>query len=340
MNETRNRLDFYNQDREANPLRQSVVDGLQAMLDENNILVQTFCTARDRLNEGAIQQAHIRLLARRAGVGREYELPTSDEIAALIVEEAGEEMFGHDIIVQHRTLEMEQISMYHPSLMPLQYPILFPYGEDGWHPELFYYDGQFMEGDDDNGIGQRNMSQCDYYSYVLQTRLEQSNSFMLAGKLLQQYMVNAYALVEAERLAWIRNNQATLRAHYFQGLLDSFMRGDTDLELSGKHVILAASHTGSPRYKYENFQDAMAICRSLGYPDLFITFTCNANWPEIQLMSDLLALRGIKDPNRADAIARVYKMKLNQLMYEIKDRHIFGKTCARRFYLFLHAIHH
>ncbi|CAI0480508.1 unnamed protein product [Linum tenue] len=32
------------------------------MLDENNILVQTFRTTRDRLNEGAIQQAHIRLL--------------------------------------------------------------------------------------------------------------------------------------------------------------------------------------------------------------------------------------------------------------------------------------
>ncbi|CAI0480567.1 unnamed protein product, partial [Linum tenue] len=62
MNETRNRLDFYNQDREANPLRESVVEGLQAMLDENNILVQTFRTTRDRLNEGAIQQAHIRLL--------------------------------------------------------------------------------------------------------------------------------------------------------------------------------------------------------------------------------------------------------------------------------------
>jgi hypothetical protein len=26
----------------------------------------------------------------------------------------------------------------------------------------------------------------------------------------------------------------------------------------------------------------MAICRAYGNPDLFITFTCNVNWPEIR----------------------------------------------------------
>jgi hypothetical protein len=31
-----------------------------------------------------------------------------------------------------------------------------------------------------------------------------------------------------------------------------------------------------------NYQDAMVICRAYGNPDLFITFTCNVNWLEIQ----------------------------------------------------------
>ncbi|CAN1247128.1 ATP-dependent DNA helicase PIF1 [Linum grandiflorum] len=34
----------------------------------------------------------------------------------------------------------------------------------------------------------------------------------------------------------------------------------------------------------------MAICRFIGYPDLFITFTCNAYWPEIQLAHILVFL--------------------------------------------------
>jgi hypothetical protein len=29
------------------------------------------------------------------------------------------------------------------------------------------------------------------------------------------------------------------------------------------------------------YQDAMAIVRSKGIPDVFLTFTCNPNWQEI-----------------------------------------------------------
>ncbi|CAN1801724.1 hypothetical protein LINPERHAP1_LOCUS23089 [Linum perenne] len=84
----------------------------------------------------------------------------------------------------------------------------------------------------------------------------------------------------------------------------------------------------SPRYKYENFQDAMAICRWGGYPDLFLTFTCNSQWPEIQLMIDLVTCSGRRDTNRADIIARVFKLKLNQLLEEITVKKIFGRTIA------------
>ena len=31
----------------------------------------------------------------------------------------------------------------------------------------------------------------------------------------------------------------------------------------------------------ENFQDAVAISRVHGAPDIFSTFTCNPKWPEI-----------------------------------------------------------
>ena len=32
----------------------------------------------------------------------------------------------------------------------------------------------------------------------------------------------------------------------------------------------------------QNYQDAMAILRMKGKPDLFITMTCNPNWREIK----------------------------------------------------------
>ena len=69
----------------------------------------------------------------------------------------------------------------------------------------------------------------------------------------------------------------------YSGLKDAILRGDTNPITVGKRIILPSSFTGSPRYMVQNYQDAMAICRSAGYPDLFITFTCNPKWPEIAL---------------------------------------------------------
>ncbi|CAL1354993.1 unnamed protein product [Linum trigynum] len=317
--ELQNRLQLFPADDHSNPLRPEIVQGLQDMLDNNNVLVQTFRMARQRMNEAGVQEVKIKLFANHAHDGREYDLPTGNDVATLIVDETGQDTFQPDIIVQYKCSKLERINFHHPSLMALQYPLLFPYGEDGWHPGIPCID------DEENLWNDNTLSQCDYYAYRLQTRFDQSNALLLTGKLFQQYVVNAYALVEAERLEWIRNNQSKLRAHYVSGLLNAFLRGDSDLDLTGKHVILAASHTGSPRYKYENFQDAMAICRWLGYPDLFITFTCNANWPEIQFMVDLINSDGRKDINRSDIIARVFKLKLHQLMSEIKDKKFFGQ---------------
>ncbi|GKD56363.1 hypothetical protein Tco_1289750, partial [Tanacetum coccineum] len=56
---------------------------------------------------------------------------------------------------------------------------------------------------------------------------------------------------------------------------------------------------------------------------LFITFTCNPNWPEI---SRFVAERNLKSKDRPDVITRVFKMKLDSLMKDFKERHIFGRV--------------
>ena len=50
----------------------------------------------------------------------------------------------------------------------------------------------------------------------------------------------------------------------------------------GRHVILPATFEGSPRSMHQHYLDAMAIVLNVSKPDLFITFTCNSQWPEIQ----------------------------------------------------------
>ncbi|XP_075663385.1 uncharacterized protein LOC142632959 [Castanea sativa] len=104
------------------------------------------------------------------------------------------------------------------------------------------------------------------------------------------------------------------------------MRGDTTLASSGKRFVLPSSFTRSPRYMIENYQDAMAICRWTGYLDLFITFTCNTRWPEIDLFLSRKPRQKVED--RPDVIARVFKIKLDKLLNDLKHGQHFGKVIA------------
>ncbi|CAN1327045.1 ATP-dependent DNA helicase pif1 [Linum perenne] len=322
-NEVKNRIEAVSNSKDKDSLRSSLVSDLKEMLDAHNILVKTFRYAKERLMDDNMQELKIKLFAQRKTDGREYDLPTGDELAALIVNDSGQATYEQDIIAEHQNSRLERISVYHPSLMALQYPLLFPYGEDGWRSDI-----EVCSRTTDDDSDGKMLTQCDFYAYRLQTRLGEGHTLLLSGKVFQQYVVNAYALIEAERLEWIRDNQRKLRVNYYNGLMDAFLQGDTNVHLTGKHIILSSTHTSSPRYKFENFQDAMAICRWGGYPDLFLTFTCNSQWPEIQLMVDLVTSTGRKDPNRADIIARVFKLKLNKLLEEITVKKIFGRTTA------------
>ncbi|GBM93943.1 hypothetical protein AVEN_273616-1 [Araneus ventricosus] len=61
---------------------------------------------------------------------------------------------------------------------------------------------------------------------------------------------------------------------------------------------VAAIFVGSPRHMQQNNQDAMAMVRKFGKPDLFLTFTCNPSWSEI-----LNSMEGVQRPeDRPDII--------------------------------------
>ncbi|CAN1781982.1 ATP-dependent DNA helicase PIF1 [Linum perenne] len=70
----------------------------------------------------------------------------------------------------------------------------------------------------------------------------------------------------------------------------------------------------------------MAICHYFGNPDLFITFTSNAQWPEItNAFKNIVGSHGEDKPA---IVARVFRMKLQHLKDDINDHHIFGRTVA------------
>ncbi|KAH0778727.1 hypothetical protein KY290_005154 [Solanum tuberosum] len=127
------------------------------------------------------------------------------------------------------------------------------------------------------------------------------------------------------RMNVIRLNQRNLRTHLYKGLQEAVLHGDTEPSSQGQRIILSSTFTGGTRYMLQNYQDAMAICKWAGYPDLFITFTCNPKWPEIKRF---VHSRGLHPEDRPDIITRVFKIKLDHLIKDLRDNKVFGEVKA------------
>ncbi|KAJ6876879.1 hypothetical protein NC651_029788 [Populus alba x Populus x berolinensis] len=157
-----------------------------------------------------------------------------------------------------------------------------------------------------------------------------SGTLQRISKLHPKFMSLHYPLLfpygeDEERLDFIRANQENLRSEHYKGIHDVVTKGDIDGSTTGK-IILPSSLIGSSRYMVNNYQDAMAICRCYGNPDLFITFTCNVNWLEIH--REIKKTRSYQPEDKPDIIARVFHTKLIDMMSFIKSEKPFGRTIA------------
>nr|AAG13610.1 hypothetical protein [Oryza sativa Japonica Group] len=275
-NETANRINIFDRENSNDEPDPSIVTRLGAMLDQHNDLVKSFRYARDRLNEHGNEQIALRLLGCNAKDEVQYNLPTSGEIAGIIVGDSSNDAYTYDVVVQSSDNRLRQVSALHPSYMALQYPLFFPYGERGFHLGIKYTDFPSIAG-----TSRRYVTMLEYYRYRFHYRLNKPNPYTCCGRLSDSICVDAYSTVEGSRLKFIHDHQPELRSECVQGIADAIDHGLESGDSVGKKYVLPSSFTGGRRYMVQNYQDAMAVCRVFGSPDLFVTFTCNSKWQEI-----------------------------------------------------------
>ena len=263
----------------------------------------------------------LRLIGTRQRDRREYNLPTADEVAGLIVGDFDSATNKRDIVLRMQEGGLRRISELHPSYLALQYPLLFPYGEDGYDTDIYH----FGVTDYTATNKKTRVSMKEYFAYTLQDRHNTFSMTLNATRLCQQFIVDAYTMIESERMSYVQKNQPDLRSETYNKLAKLAENEDSGVKLRGKKVILPSSFTGSPRYMMQNYLDAMTICTVYGNPDLFITFTCNPNWPEIERFMDE---KGLKSEDRPDVITCVFKQKLDTIMNVFKDKNYFGRVKA------------
>ncbi|XP_028104091.1 uncharacterized protein LOC114303138 [Camellia sinensis] len=68
----------------------------------------------------------------------------------------------------------------------------------------------------------------------------------------------------------------------------------------------------------------MALVQKYGKPDLFLTMTCNPNWPEIK--AELLP--GQSPHDRPDLLTRIFDSKFDEIKTDILTKHVLRKVLA------------
>lgn len=184
---------------------------------------------------------------------------------------------------------------------------------------LFVFFLTIRISDDDNNPP-RWVTQQQYYAYHLHFRSDELfKTLHRSGRLFQEYIVDAYAQIDQSRLRFLRDNQHLFRIDVRQGLTDAIVNGVNPSNIGRQSTLLPSSYIGGPRHNAQLYHDSMAIIRARSKPDLFITVTCNSQWPEIKAIGD-------NPQDRPDVVARVFKMKLDRIMKDLTKDKIFGKV--------------
>ncbi|KAK1382976.1 hypothetical protein POM88_020711 [Heracleum sosnowskyi] len=191
--------------------------------------------------------------------------------------------------------------------------------KDGYHDEIPY-----VHSNTQSKKKRKRITMKEYYSYKLQVSKDEGLHVRLAGHLYQQYVVDAFSCIEQAHLWWLRTHQTELRSDLYSTVAKKYVSGESEISNVGKGFILPVNFLGSQRYMQQNFQDALAVYRAVGHPDIFLTISCNPLWDEILQMMKVVP--GCSPQDSPDIVARVFHLKLEQLLDDIKKKNYFG-TC-------------
>ncbi|XP_057248153.1 uncharacterized protein LOC109133695 [Beta vulgaris subsp. vulgaris] len=122
----------------------------------------------------------------------------------------------------------------------------------------------------------------------MQDREQEADTLLLCRRLYQQFLVDGYTMIEAERLSFLKNNQQSLRSDNVKNLRGAVERGDTEGSSNGELLDTTVIHRNK----------------------------------------QILQKGGLRPEDRPDIICRVFKMKLDQLVKDLKENEIFGRVKA------------
>ncbi len=151
------------------------------------------------------ENINLKIIERLTTDRRIYNAPTVNEVAALIPGDVSNTT-GRDLIVVRNGDRFQRLHSTNGAHLPMQYPILFPNGDMGYHLGIQKHGSS------------KNVTMLEYYKYRLFQRYQENATTLdisllhYGGELFQQYVVDVYAMIEQNNLNFLRNNQEQIRA--------------------------------------------------------------------------------------------------------------------------------
>ncbi|KAI9081109.1 hypothetical protein K1719_036868 [Acacia pycnantha] len=104
------------------------------MPDKHNRVVKHYRNVAEIIKQNVISDVSIRLIrsSNVTGQSKKYNMPTTSELAALIVGDFDNSYTKRDIIVKRQSGSLQRNDELHMAYLPLQDPLLFPYGDNGY----------------------------------------------------------------------------------------------------------------------------------------------------------------------------------------------------------------
>ncbi|XP_070049126.1 uncharacterized protein [Nicotiana tomentosiformis] len=309
---------------EAN-LPEEIVEKISQIMDENPY-AQFLHQLRDH---PTFQDLQIRIVANATQDQRVYNKPSLDQVAAIWIDGNNPNVpFDREIIVHEHSGNRHRVKHYYGCYDPLQYPLLFPNGEAGWHQGIRKQLQPNKATTTEAAIHNHDIPTFTSANEVFDKEDQEE-------KIAYCYCVDDYCNnlwltcteIETTRLEYFRLDQSNFRMEILQGIVDSIMAGECIGDKVGQRIILPTSFIGGPRDMRHRYTDAMALVQCFEKPDLFITMTCNTEWTEIQ--ENLYPGQLLQ--HKPDLVTRISRAKLHDLKDQIFNKRIFGLVDAHVF---------
>ena len=194
--------------RNGHSLDPNLLEELSHMCHRDNRLSHIYRHAQDGLNamtnphpgDRAYLRPQFNIQLQRGADKNRENLPTSQEIA-IIVPENYRNPWRADILLMRRNIGpgsqyLQRISRTSEHYYALAYPLIFPFGDRGYHLNLF------LNGNRSN----QRVQQQEFWRWHLHFRPNTFSAILRSGLLIQVFLCDLFATIDQERLDFIENN--------------------------------------------------------------------------------------------------------------------------------------